>query len=175
MAEILLGNIKGENGATYTPALDSDGNLSWSNDKGLPNPPTVNIKGPQGPAGSGGGGGGSGDGIPKTGDRGVLGGYNTINSLTCNGETITIDATANDDTFLTLASGTTTLSIANGVENTVWVKQVFVNNEGGSIVCSLGQAWFFDNMSQSYTFGYGDLLVCVWYGIFGIVYTKNIM
>lgn len=75
MAEILLGNIKGENGATYTPALDSDGNLSWSNDKGLPNPPTVNIKGPQGPAGEVSGGGGSGDAIPKVGDRGVLAGY----------------------------------------------------------------------------------------------------
>ena len=28
--------------------MDSDGNLSWSNDKGLSNPQTVNIKGPQG-------------------------------------------------------------------------------------------------------------------------------
>lgn len=77
MAEILLGNIKGENGATYTPALDSDGNLSWSNDKGLPNPPTVNIKGPQGPAGEVSGGGGSGDAIPKVGNRGNLAGWET--------------------------------------------------------------------------------------------------
>ena len=33
-------------GATFTPSVDSDGNLSWTNDGGLPNPPTVNIKGP---------------------------------------------------------------------------------------------------------------------------------
>lgn len=41
----------GENGATFTPALDAAGNLSWSNDKGLANPATVNIKGPQGDTG----------------------------------------------------------------------------------------------------------------------------
>ena len=41
----------GENGATFTPALDANGNLSWSNDKGLANPTTVNIKGPKGDQG----------------------------------------------------------------------------------------------------------------------------
>lgn len=40
----------GEDGATFTPSVDSDGNLSWSNNKGLTNPPTVNIKGPKGDA-----------------------------------------------------------------------------------------------------------------------------
>lgn len=45
----------GEDGATFTPSVDSAGNLSWSNNKGLTNPPTVNIKGPKGDAGSGGG------------------------------------------------------------------------------------------------------------------------
>lgn len=33
------------NGATYTPSVDLDGNLSWMNEAGLPNPETVNIKG----------------------------------------------------------------------------------------------------------------------------------
>lgn len=44
------GNIggTGENGATFIPYVDSDGNLSWSNDKGLPNPQTVNISGKDG-------------------------------------------------------------------------------------------------------------------------------
>lgn len=51
----------GENGATFTPSVDSAGNLSWTNDKGLPNPATVNIKGPKGDSGSGGGGGGGGE------------------------------------------------------------------------------------------------------------------
>ena len=35
-------------GATYTPAIDEAGNLSFTNDKSLPNPPAVNIKGPKG-------------------------------------------------------------------------------------------------------------------------------
>lgn len=38
----------GENGATYIPNVDENGNLSWTNDKGLDNPISVNIKGPQG-------------------------------------------------------------------------------------------------------------------------------
>lgn len=44
----------GDDGATFTPSVDSDGNLSWSNNKGLTNPPTVNIKGPKGDNGVGG-------------------------------------------------------------------------------------------------------------------------
>lgn len=32
-------------GATYTPSVDDEGNLSWTNDKGKVNPPTKNIKG----------------------------------------------------------------------------------------------------------------------------------
>ena len=50
----------GENGATFTPAVASNGDLSWSNDKGLPNPQTVNIKGPQG------------DGVPSGGTAGQV-------------------------------------------------------------------------------------------------------
>jgi len=44
----------GEKGATFTPSVAEDGTLSWSNDKGLPNPDPVNIKGgpgEQGPVG----------------------------------------------------------------------------------------------------------------------------
>ena len=40
--------LDGEDGATFTPSVDSEGNLSWSNNKGLTNPTTVNIKGEQG-------------------------------------------------------------------------------------------------------------------------------
>lgn len=42
----------GENGATFTPDVDDSGNLSWTNDKGLPNPEPVNIKGPKGDTGA---------------------------------------------------------------------------------------------------------------------------
>lgn len=38
-------------GGTFTPSVDADGNLSWTNNKDLPNPNTRNIRGPQGPVG----------------------------------------------------------------------------------------------------------------------------
>lgn len=41
----------GQDGATFTPAVSADGTLSWTNDKSLPNPDPVNIRGPQGPQG----------------------------------------------------------------------------------------------------------------------------
>ena len=36
------------NGATFTPNVDTQGNISWTNDKGLENPVSRNIRGPQG-------------------------------------------------------------------------------------------------------------------------------
>lgn len=57
----------GTNGATFTPSVDSAGNLSWTNDKGLANPATVNIKGPKGDKGdAGSGGSSSGNGAWKS-------------------------------------------------------------------------------------------------------------
>lgn len=41
----------GANGATFTPSVDASGNISWTNNGGLPNPATQNIKGPQGDEG----------------------------------------------------------------------------------------------------------------------------
>lgn len=43
----------GTDGTTFTPSVDSAGNLSWTNDGNKQNPATVNIKGPTGPAGQG--------------------------------------------------------------------------------------------------------------------------
>lgn len=39
------------NGATFTPSVDTAGNLSFTNDKGLDNPEKVNIRGPKGEKG----------------------------------------------------------------------------------------------------------------------------
>ena len=39
---------KGDIGPYFAPSVDSSGNLSWTNNGGLDNPATVNIKGPQG-------------------------------------------------------------------------------------------------------------------------------
>lgn len=41
----------GDTGAIFTPAVDAAGNISWTNNGGLDNPQTVNIKGPEGDAG----------------------------------------------------------------------------------------------------------------------------
>ena len=41
----------GADGVTFRPWVDSDGNLSWTNDGGLSNPATVNIKGAKGSPG----------------------------------------------------------------------------------------------------------------------------
>lgn len=38
-------------GATFIPNVDAEGNISWTNDKGLENPQTQNIMGPQGKEG----------------------------------------------------------------------------------------------------------------------------
>lgn len=40
------------NGATFMPAVSTSGDLSWTNDKGLPNPDSVNIKGVPGKDGN---------------------------------------------------------------------------------------------------------------------------
>lgn len=65
----------GKNGATFTPTVDSSGNLSWSNDSGLANPETVNIRGPQGLKGDTGAQGPKGDTGPQgeQGERGLQG------------------------------------------------------------------------------------------------------
>lgn len=41
----------GKNGVTYTPYVDENGFISWSNDGDLPNPQRRNIKGPEGKPG----------------------------------------------------------------------------------------------------------------------------
>ena len=49
---ISVGSVfKGNDGVTFTPAVDDEGNLSWTNDGGLENPEVINIKGPKGDPG----------------------------------------------------------------------------------------------------------------------------
>lgn len=59
----------GADGATFTPSVSADGDLSWTNNKGLTNPSTVNIKGPKGDTGATGPQGPQGE----TGDTGPIG------------------------------------------------------------------------------------------------------
>lgn len=72
------GEFDGADGATFTPSVASDGTLSWTNDKGLDNPESINIMGPQGPAGEKGEKGDTGEQGPqgeqgKTGENGADG------------------------------------------------------------------------------------------------------
>ena len=46
--DVELGNL---DGATFTPQVSENGDLSWTNNKGLENPETVNIKGEKGDKG----------------------------------------------------------------------------------------------------------------------------
>ena len=55
---------KGDTGPYFTPSVDEDGNLSWTNNGDLENPTTVNIKGPQGETGATGPQGDPGIGLP---------------------------------------------------------------------------------------------------------------
>lgn len=48
------GGSSGENGATFIPSVSDEGIISWTNDKNLPNPSPVNIKGPAGENGTAG-------------------------------------------------------------------------------------------------------------------------
>lgn len=59
----------GKDGTTFIPFVDDEGNISWSNDGGLTNPNTVNIKGPKGNVGAVGPQGPKGD----TGPQGLPG------------------------------------------------------------------------------------------------------
>ena len=59
-AEQKVSNKAGVDGVTYTPSVNEEGFISWTNNGGLPNPPSISIKGPAGPAGA-------------KGDRGLTG------------------------------------------------------------------------------------------------------
>ena len=76
----------GDNGATFTPSVSSEGVISWTNDKSLPNPTSRNIKGPKG----------------DQGDPGV----SPVATVSKSGGTATIT--------ITDASGTTTATVSDG-------------------------------------------------------------
>lgn len=85
----------GENGGYYTPAVDADGNLTWTGSKSdMPAPAGANIRGPQGPQGEPGAEGAQGpagaDGAPGAqGPKGETGAPATINGVNA----LTLEAT----------------------------------------------------------------------------------
>ncbi|MFI3313801.1 MAG: hypothetical protein R3Y62_07925, partial [Eubacteriales bacterium] len=78
MVESILEATDGITGATFTPSVAENGDLSWSNDRNLDNPSTVNLKGEKGDAGAQGEKGTTGEqGIQgekgDTGEQGIQG------------------------------------------------------------------------------------------------------
>ena len=69
----------GETGATFTPSVAANGDISWTNDKGLVNPNTINIRGPQGIQGPKGEKGDTGN-TGETGATPVITGAATIDN-----------------------------------------------------------------------------------------------
>ena len=100
---------------------------------------------------SGGGGGGSGDAIPKTGDRGLLAGYNNcLSTLVVSDTAITIDENSPDDMHLFVSGGATlTLEFASG-STSAYVKNIFLMVDSGSVVTTFNQGAFADTFFQSY-------------------------
>lgn len=89
----------GRDGVTFTPAMSAAGDLSWTNDGGLSNPATVNIKGPKGDQGEKGEQGEKGD-TGATGPQGPAGPVNvpsTTSLLKGNGSGGLVAAVAGSD------------------------------------------------------------------------------
>ena len=114
-------------GATFTPAVSTAGVLSWTNDKGLANPASVNIMGPQGPAGATGATGAAGPQGPKgdTGDTGPTGPTGPIGETGETGPqgpagispTVEVSKTGKVTTItITDATGTHTATINDGAD-----------------------------------------------------------
>lgn len=93
----------GEAGATFTPSVSATGVISWTNDKGLPNPDPVNIKGPKGGKGDKGDVGPVGPAGPQgeTGPQGPKGDPG--------------DGSVSADTFNTSTSDVTAMQINNQI------------------------------------------------------------
>ena len=98
-------NLGIPNGATFTPYVDSNGNISWTNNKDLPNPQAVNIKGPAGDDGA--------TFIPNVNSGGVITWTNDKNLQ--NPKAVNIKGPAGDDGVgITRIEQTTTSADDNG-------------------------------------------------------------
>lgn len=110
---------KGDTGPYFTPTVDAEGNLSWTNNGGLENPVTVNIRGPQGPQGLQGIQGPAGE-IGNTGPQGPKGepgakGDTGAQGIPGQAATIQIGSVTNGDTISVTNSGSENAAILDFV------------------------------------------------------------
>ena len=132
----------GRDCVTFTPSMSAAGDLSWTNDGGLANPETVNLKGPKGDTGAKGDPGEKGaDGAPgkdgAKGDKGDTGEQGPVGPQGPKGD-------KGDPSTYTAGTG---IKIENGIISTT--AEVYTAGDGisiinGSISAQLGTGLKFD-------------------------------
>ena len=134
-------------GATFTPAVSAAGVISWTNDKGLANPTSVNIMGPQGPAGATGATGATGPQGPQgprgeTGPQGLQGPQGATGPTGPKGDdgvspTISVSKSGKITTITIVdAAGTHTATIHDGADGSGagdMVRATYDANENGIV------------------------------------------
>ena len=91
-------------------------------------------------------GGGSGNAIPKTGNRGLLAGYNTCHLITSDDGPveITIDENSPDDMSICQGANTITLNIT-AESNSAYVKNIFLYCAPEMVTVNFGEGAFVDD------------------------------
>lgn len=163
--ELIAAGASGEyDGATFTPSVDDNGNLSWTNDKGRENPATKNIKGPKGdtgpqgpkgetgaagprgPKGEAGATGGIGPQGPK-GDPGATGPQGPKGTDGVSPTVAVTDINGGHRVAITDATGTKTFDVMDGTQDISEAVQAVIEEVKPFVVNVTG-----------WTFGTGDLV-----------------
>ena len=119
-AEQKVSNKAGVDGVTFTPSVSADGIISWTNDGGLSNPPSMSIRGPQGVKGDKGDVGARGPAGPTgpEGPRGLQGAQGAKGDTGATGpQGIPGPQGPKGDTAMTFQVGTVTVGDTAAVSN----------------------------------------------------------
>ena len=119
-AEQKVSNKAGVDGVTFTPSVSADGVISWTNDGGLSNPPSMSIRGPQGVKGDKGDVGARGPAGPTgpEGPRGLQGAQGAKGDTGATGpQGIPGPQGPKGDTAMTFQVGTVTVGDTAAVSN----------------------------------------------------------
>lgn len=131
-AEELMQGPPGADGATYTPVVSAEGILSWTNDKGLPNPAPVNIKGPAGADGAPGSSGvdsADGVGVPAGGAVGQV----LAKKTAADYDTQWVDAVDGDITSYIINAPVGAILAWSGTGDNIPTGWHVCNGEGGTL------------------------------------------
>lgn len=125
-----------------------DANGNWQN--------VIAVKGDQGPVGPAADTSGL---ITKSGDRGILAGFNKPASTS---DAVTIDASSNDDTIVTRAVAVT---VNNGSSRQTWTKTITLQNSSATVTLGTSWKWLGGEVPSVSA---NSILVVKWCGTFGI-------